>query len=180
VLDGMRRASRDSAACRRCIYCREEKPIRDFNREHVLNDSFGRFQNNLVLRGCVCTECNTVFGKSIDRKLARDSMESVAHVKDPLLASPDGRGVGVDTTTSDASASGFRAVLEAIPRWGGERVGVVGRRSVHESRYRPAKTAARPSTDASFRSRQMMTATCARRSAVCMSTLMVDVRARFG
>ena len=60
----------------RCIYCLEEKPIASFNREHVVPDSFGRFDHNLVLT-CVCRDCNSYFGDTLDQKLAKDSIEGL-------------------------------------------------------------------------------------------------------
>ncbi len=59
----------------RCIYCQIEKGDEEFNREHVLPESFGRFNNNLTLINIVCTECNQYFGDNLDIHLARDSFE---------------------------------------------------------------------------------------------------------
>lgn len=58
----------------RCIYCLEEKEPSQFTgREHVLLQSFGRFDQspgssygkNFVLK-CVCDPCNQHFGDGID------------------------------------------------------------------------------------------------------------------
>ena len=61
----------------RCIYCFQEKPRAAFaKREHVLPQSFGRFSpGNLVLRDCVCDECNQFFGDKIELFLGRDTFE---------------------------------------------------------------------------------------------------------
>lgn len=59
-----------------CIYCLEKKSDELFNREHVIPEAFGKFEENLVL-DCVCTDCNSYFGDSIDLKLARDSIEGL-------------------------------------------------------------------------------------------------------
>jgi hypothetical protein len=56
-----------------CIYCKETKGKSEFNREHVVPQSFGRFEGNLVLRK-VCRECNGVMGKDLDQFLARDTL----------------------------------------------------------------------------------------------------------
>lgn len=60
-----------------CIYCRLDKPPDDFNREHVVQEAFGRFKNNLVLHELVCEECNEYFGNGLDLALARDSLEGL-------------------------------------------------------------------------------------------------------
>jgi len=60
-----------------CIYCKKEKAGADFNREHVLPDSFGGFENSLVLHDIVCTDCNGYFGRELDLALARSSSEGL-------------------------------------------------------------------------------------------------------
>lgn len=69
----------------RCMYCEKEKPPECFNREHVLPESFGRFQNALVLHEAVCADCNRYFGEELDLVLARSSSEGLEryswHVK---------------------------------------------------------------------------------------------------
>lgn len=60
-----------------CLYCRETKPNDAFNREHVVPEAFGRFENNFVLNGVVCEACNTYFGRHLDIHLARDSIEGL-------------------------------------------------------------------------------------------------------
>ena len=58
-----------------------------FTREHVLPQSFGKFENNLVLNNKVCAACNAYFSAELDELLARDSMEGLARyqhgLKDP-------------------------------------------------------------------------------------------------
>ncbi len=62
----------------KCIYCRKNKSKVDFlNREHVVPESFGLFQRNLVLHKKVCDECNSRFGKTLDIRLARDTYEGL-------------------------------------------------------------------------------------------------------
>lgn len=58
-----------------CIYCRKVKPKAEFDKEHVLNDAFGRYNNALTLINKVCKECNEKFGKTIDNELARGTLE---------------------------------------------------------------------------------------------------------
>lgn len=52
-----------------CIYCREKGV--EATREHVLNESFGKFKGALTLRDTVCADCNDYFGRTIDLRLAR-------------------------------------------------------------------------------------------------------------
>lgn len=60
-----------------CIYCRATAPTVPFNREHVLQQGFGRFQGALVLQNSVCQPCNSFFSSTIDLALTRDSVEGL-------------------------------------------------------------------------------------------------------
>jgi HNH endonuclease len=60
-----------------CLYCEETKTPDKFNREHVLQEAFGRYENNFVLRDLVCRDCNKYFDKYLDGPLARDSKEGL-------------------------------------------------------------------------------------------------------
>src|SRR5262245_4424696 len=60
-----------------CLYCKETKPQDLFNREHVLPQSFGTFDNNMVLRNLVCEDCNTYFSRTLELRLGRESFEGV-------------------------------------------------------------------------------------------------------
>jgi hypothetical protein len=60
-----------------CIYCRTTRPNREFDREHVLPAAFGAFKDSLVLHHAVCKLCNSYFGRTIDRRLARESIEGL-------------------------------------------------------------------------------------------------------
>lgn len=56
-----------------CVYCKQTKKDSDFNKEHVIPQSFGKFSENLILQ-VVCRECNTdYFSKTIELNLGRDS-----------------------------------------------------------------------------------------------------------
>lgn len=61
----------------RCIYCFENKAEAEFNREHVIPEGFGRFRGSIVLHRLVCAECNSHFGNTLDRELARRSSEGL-------------------------------------------------------------------------------------------------------
>jgi hypothetical protein len=62
-----------------CIYCQEDKPSSSFtHRDHVLPQSFGRFENNFTLNRVVCDYCNQYFGDNLEITLARDTLEGVS------------------------------------------------------------------------------------------------------
>lgn len=61
----------------KCIYCRHFKERVDFNVEHVIPASFGKFKRNLTLVNAVCSCCNQYFGDNLDIVLARDSLEGL-------------------------------------------------------------------------------------------------------
>lgn len=60
-----------------CIYCLNTKDSSEFNREHVIPEAFGKFEHNFVLHNQVCTQCNELFGKTLDASLARESLEGL-------------------------------------------------------------------------------------------------------
>jgi hypothetical protein len=64
-------------AAAECAYCRETKPASEFNREHVVPESFGKFVENFVLHGRVCQSCNSYFAHELELTLGRDSMEGL-------------------------------------------------------------------------------------------------------
>lgn len=60
----------------KCIYCLEDKKRSCFSKEeHVLPQSFGRFDNNFTLIDTVCDDCNQFFGDNLELSLARDTFE---------------------------------------------------------------------------------------------------------
>lgn len=66
-----------------CIYCKISQRTEMFNqREHVLPQSFGKFENNLILNRKkedfkqVCNDCNSEFSK-LETCLGKDSFEGV-------------------------------------------------------------------------------------------------------
>src|ERR1700761_2082929 len=81
-----------------CIYCLTAKDTRDFNIEHVLPQAFGRFEDNLTL-DCVCTACNQTLGDTVDRKLARDSVEGLDRFLTGLKPRKDFKHYGRRATT---------------------------------------------------------------------------------
>ena len=66
----------------RCIYCLEEKAEDHFKRaEHVMPQSFGKFEKNLTLHKVVCDECNHHFGNVLKLVLGRDTFEGHARFR---------------------------------------------------------------------------------------------------
>jgi hypothetical protein len=82
----------------RCIYCLVEKQPASFNRDHVIPQAFGVFDDNLVLT-CVCRECNSFFGDGVELKLARDSLEGHDRVQLGIADATSFKGLGKRRTT---------------------------------------------------------------------------------
>jgi len=72
-----------------CIYCKVDKKPDLFNKEHVLHDSFGSFNNTLTLINKVCASCNSLCGDTIDRLLARDTIEGFKRTQYGLKKNED-------------------------------------------------------------------------------------------
>lgn len=62
-----------------CIYCKQQN--KPFDREHVIPEAFGTFDQNFVLHNCVCMECNSYFGRELDLILSRDSGEALLRLR---------------------------------------------------------------------------------------------------
>lgn len=52
-------------------------------------DGFGHFRNALVLRDLVCVDCNRYFGESLDRALARESVEGLERYRSGIKQSSE-------------------------------------------------------------------------------------------
>lgn len=63
-----------------CIYCLRDLPEDRFNREHVVPQQLGSFENCPILR-TVCAECNSNFGNSLELGFGRDSIEAVYRLR---------------------------------------------------------------------------------------------------
>lgn len=72
-----------------CIYCKHTKLKKEFNREHVIPQAFGKFVDNITLTNKVCEECNQKYGNTIDESLARAAVEGIHRFKHGLKASKD-------------------------------------------------------------------------------------------
>lgn len=84
-----------------CIYCKQQG--RPFNREHVIPEAFGTFEQNLVLHDCVCSECNSYFGRTLDLVLSRDSGEALLRLRHgikPVSEAKDLRNTRIKITVN--------------------------------------------------------------------------------
>jgi hypothetical protein len=103
----------------------QDKTPSEFNREHVLNQAFGRFETNLVLR-CVCKSCNQELGDTVDLVLGRDSMEGYDRVPAGVRSASEFRSMGRKgmTRIEFAKDGPLRGALGyAIPSQTGEGIG---------------------------------------------------------
>lgn len=82
---------------KQCIYCAKTKNKSEFNAEHVIPQSFGKFKHNLTLH-CVCKKCNTQFGKELDEKLACDAIEAIERTRHGIKKTSEFRSLGRRST----------------------------------------------------------------------------------
>lgn len=134
---------------RKCIYCLEKKRFStkkmdsEFNREHVLHDSLGKFgSGTMTLIGKVCKSCNQLFGDTIDLVLGRGGHDAVLRfkhgVKD-IKALKDFTGSNVEFT-SDAPDNpeihGVRGrLIEKDGKLAIEPIGQIGFKSKEDGRW---------------------------------------------
>lgn len=96
----------------KCLYCDETKTLDRFNREHVIPEAFGKYEENVVLRGCVCWDCNDYFGRTLDRALARDSKEGLDRFVHGLVEPKPGRTVGTKIALRQRGGAFDGAILD--------------------------------------------------------------------
>ena len=61
----------------KCIYCLQEKDEDQFNKEHVVPQMMGKYNNGYVLsHNQVCQECNSYFCNELENKIGLDSFEA--------------------------------------------------------------------------------------------------------
>lgn len=61
----------------KCIYCLQEKEENQFNKEHVVPQMMGKYNNGYVLsHNQVCQECNSYFCDELENKIGLDSFEA--------------------------------------------------------------------------------------------------------
>jgi len=76
----------------KCIYCLKTKDETEFNREHVVPQMMGKYQNGFVLNDFqVCQECNSYFSEQIENKIALDSYEALLRMQHRDTPMSDGR-----------------------------------------------------------------------------------------
>jgi hypothetical protein len=96
----------------KCLYCDETKTLDRFNREHVIPEAFGKYEENLVLRACVCWDCNDHFGRTLDLALARDSKEGLDRFVHGLVEPKPGRTVGTKIALRQRGGAFHGAILD--------------------------------------------------------------------
>jgi len=72
-----------------CIYCRRLLSEADFNREHVISEAFGKFDDAPVLHNMVCRECNQFFGDKLEVRFTRGALEALLRYDSGLKAAPN-------------------------------------------------------------------------------------------
>ena len=79
----------------KCIYCLEDRPDNYFTKtEHVLSQSFGKFNNNLTLNKLVCDVCNQYFGDNLEISLGRDTFEGMARFEHNVKKANEFKSLG--------------------------------------------------------------------------------------
>jgi hypothetical protein len=117
-----------------CLYCLESKDASAFNREHVVPETFGKFNSNFVLQETLCESCNSYFGGTLDLKLARQTIEGLdrydAKVRKPETNTKLGGTPTLTARVKDGSFAdgaevywarshdGSRLVLQFFPQLG--------------------------------------------------------------
>jgi hypothetical protein len=104
----------------KCIYCQEIKPISGFSKaEHVLSQSFGKYENNLTLNSLVCDQCNQFFGDNLEIDLARDTFEGLSRfdhgVKEPSEFKSMGKRSRLTLKVSEGHFEGAFVYLQYSP-----------------------------------------------------------------
>lgn len=66
----------------RCIYCLNQKPRSEFNREHVISRFMGTYENAYILGNQqVCKACNSFFCDNIENAVSFDSLEGLLRIE---------------------------------------------------------------------------------------------------
>jgi hypothetical protein len=78
-----------------CIYCKQIKSASEYsNTEHIIPESFGKFDNNFTLNLLVCNNCNQYFGDNLEIDLARDTMEGLYRYNHGVKQPSDFKSLG--------------------------------------------------------------------------------------
>ena len=79
----------------KCIYCLNQKPRSEFNREHVISRFMGTYENAYVLgKQQVCKACNSFFCNNIENVVSFDSLEGLLRIKHRPISIHTGRAIG--------------------------------------------------------------------------------------
>ena len=110
----------------RCIYCLDEKTEDHFKKaEHVMPQSFGKFEHNFTLRGVVCDDCNRYFGHVLELVLGRDTFEGHARFRHGVKRAEDFkqlRNKRVTFKIAEGPFAGSHAYTEFVEEAGEIRV----------------------------------------------------------
>jgi hypothetical protein len=89
-----------------------------FNRDHVIPEAFGKFENNFVLT-CVCKSCNKFFGDEPELVLSRNSREAILRLHHGVKALAGTAQLKYDnaelTVNEPGPWRGARIILAADP-----------------------------------------------------------------
>jgi hypothetical protein len=132
----------------KCIYCLQIKDEFEFNREHVVPQMMGKYQNGFVLSDFqVCQECNTYFSEQMENKIALDSYEALLRMQYRDTPMSDGRKLkgnrirligdegifkGIPFSVITEKSSPYRVRFESEPM-----VGIINSNEKHECDYYP-------------------------------------------
>lgn len=71
----------------KCIYCLNASGVTFRGVEHVIPRAFGTFASNTPTVACVCDDCNAYFGRELDQRLARETIEGITRYARGQLSS---------------------------------------------------------------------------------------------
>src|SRR5690349_14800257 len=60
-----------------CVLCMTQKPLNEFNEEHVFPDAMG---GSFVLRHLLCSPCNSYLGYAVDANLVNNNLIELARL----------------------------------------------------------------------------------------------------
>lgn len=86
----------NSRTLHRCIFCLEEKPAAEFNREHVVPRMMGTYDGSgpVLSHYEVCRECNSYFSIQLENEIALDSYEALIRIINGRLKNQKNRKLG--------------------------------------------------------------------------------------
>jgi hypothetical protein len=94
-----------------CIYCAQTDVSRFCGVEHVIPQGFGTFGSQTPTLDCVCDDCNSFFGRELDRLLTRETPEGVLRYGRGLLSSEARSQKRLNLTLADPLEAGEFAGL---------------------------------------------------------------------